>query len=157
MTLKAWIWTFCTVTVLGWSVFFFVDFYYYANVMELGVFISILAVQFCMGVVSVIRKKKAFIYAGFLMMFFAVIYFFVTLPDCTYKEAQQSVIDDYQTDEVKLLSLGHKTVPSDHSSWFLPNKMYYVAVADEDDDGQTDYYAVDTIQGRAVKLEGPYW
>jgi len=157
MTVKIWGWIFFIITIIGWSVFFFVDLYYYANVMDLGFFIPVLAVQLYMGISAVIRDKKVFLYVGFLMMFCAILYFFITVPACTYKEAQQSVMDDYQSNQVKLLPLDHKTVPSDRSSWFLPDKMYYVAVMDKENNGQIDYYSVDLVRGDAMKLEGPYW
>lgn len=144
-------------TVLGWSVFFYVNVIYYANVMELSFFIPTLAVQLYIGIEAVIRRKKVLLYAGFLIMILAAIYFFVMVPDCTYKEAQQSIMEEYQTEEVELISLDHRTVPADHSSWFMPDKMYYVAVAEKGKNDQIDYYSVDAVQGRVVKLEEAYW
>lgn len=144
-------------TILGGITFFYIDFNYYAGVIDTGVFIVPLVMQVFLGIYALIKGEKTFIKAGFLIFIFSVILFIIAIPGYTYEEAKQSVVNSYKVDEVELLSLDHKIVPTDKSSWFQNGKMYYAAVKKDEAGKQVDYYAVDPIQGDPIKLEEPYW
>ncbi len=157
MTLKVWAWILLTVTTIGGMLLFYADFFLYAGVISAGTFIITFIMQLYFGIHALVKEDKKFLYAGLILIAYAIIAFLIAVPGYTYKDAEQAVLENYPEHEAELLPLDHKTIPADSGSWYLTDKWYYVAVKTDRTDKQADYYAVDPVQGDVIKLDEAYW